>query len=47
MKFPRDASQRKVIKALEALGFKTVRVGNHISMRGSSRAAASWGHLVI
>ncbi len=32
MKFPRDAPQRKVIKALEILGFKIVRVGNHISM---------------
>ncbi len=32
MKFPRDASQRKVIKTFEALGFKIVRVGNHISM---------------
>jgi predicted RNA binding protein YcfA (HicA-like mRNA interferase family) len=32
MKFPRDAPKRKVIKALESLGFKIVRVGNHISM---------------
>ncbi len=32
MKFPRDAPQRKVIKTFEALGFKIVRVGNHISM---------------
>ncbi len=32
MKFPRDAPKRKVIKTLEILGFKTVRVGNHISM---------------
>jgi predicted RNA binding protein YcfA (HicA-like mRNA interferase family) len=32
MKFPTDAPQRKVIKAFEALGFKIVRVGNHISM---------------
>ena len=32
MKFPIDAPQRKVIKAFEALGFKTIRVGNHISM---------------
>ncbi len=31
-RFPRDASKRKVIKALEALGFKVIREGNHISM---------------
>lgn len=32
MKFPTDAPQRKVIKTFETLGFKIVRVGNHISM---------------
>ncbi len=32
MKFPRDAPQRKVIKVLEVLGFKIVRIGNHVSM---------------
>ena len=31
-KFPRDVPKRKVIKALEALGFETIREGNHISM---------------
>ena len=31
-KFPRDAPKRKVIKTLEALGFKIIREGNHISM---------------
>ena len=32
MKFPKDAPKRKVIKSLERLGFRTVRVGSHISM---------------
>jgi len=32
MKFPRDAPKRKVIKTFEKLGFKIIRVGNHISM---------------
>ena len=32
-KFPRDVPKRKVIKALEALGFAVIREGNHISMR--------------
>jgi predicted RNA binding protein YcfA (HicA-like mRNA interferase family) len=32
MKFPVDAPQQRVIKTFEKLGFKVVRVGNHISM---------------
>lgn len=31
-KFPVDAPIRKVIKALEQLGFRVVREGNHIAM---------------
>jgi len=31
-KFPVDAPIRKVIKALEQLGFHVVREGNHIAM---------------
>ena len=31
-KFPIDAPIRKVTRALENLGFKQVRIGNHISM---------------
>ena len=31
-KFPADAPLRKVIIALEHLGFKIVRYGNHIAM---------------
>lgn len=31
-KFPVDAPKRKVVKALEMLGFRTVREKEHISM---------------
>jgi predicted RNA binding protein YcfA (HicA-like mRNA interferase family) len=31
-KFPVDAPIKKVMKALEALDFKVIREGNHISM---------------
>ena len=32
MKFPKDAPKHKVVKTFEALGFKIVRMGSHISM---------------
>lgn len=32
MKFPKDVPRNKVIKIFENLGFKIVRIGNHISM---------------
>ena len=32
-KFPVDAPQERVIKALEQLGFVRVREGNHIALR--------------
>lgn len=32
MKFPREVPKQKAIKIFENLGFKIVRVGNHISM---------------
>ena len=32
-RFPSDAHKRRVIKALQALGFETVRKGNHVAMR--------------
>lgn len=31
-KFPVDAPKAKVVKALERLGFKLIREGNHIAM---------------
>ena len=31
-KFPVDAPQARVVKALERLGFRLVRTGNHIAM---------------
>jgi predicted RNA binding protein YcfA (HicA-like mRNA interferase family) len=31
-KFPIDAPNRKVVRALQALGFRLVREGNHIAM---------------
>ena len=37
VKFPVDAPKRKVVKALEILGFRTVREKEHISMvRGNT-----------
>ena len=32
MKFPKDVAKSKVIKTFEKLGFRLVRVANHIAM---------------
>jgi len=36
-KFPVDAPKQKVVKALEILGFRTVREEEHISMERENR----------
>jgi predicted RNA binding protein YcfA (HicA-like mRNA interferase family) len=33
MKFPQDVSQQRVIRTFESLGFRIIRVGNHIAMQ--------------
>ena len=35
-RFPVDAPKRKVVKALQCLGFHVVREGNHIAMARTS-----------
>jgi predicted RNA binding protein YcfA (HicA-like mRNA interferase family) len=40
-KFPVDAPNRRVIRALEALGFRLVREGNHIAMARSNADGTS------
>ena len=32
MKFPKDVAKRKVLEIFDNLGFKIVKIGNHISM---------------
>jgi len=36
VKFPHDAPKKKAIKTFEILGFRIVRIGNHISMERSN-----------
>ena len=40
-KFPVDAPNRRVVKALQALGFSVIREGNHISMERTNRDGTS------
>ena len=40
-RFPADAPKARVVSALEALGFRLVREGNHISMRRDHEGTAS------
>ena len=51
-KFPTDAPLRKVVAALEQLGFRIVREGNHIAMArknpdGSLTPLTLPNHLII
>ena len=39
-KFPTDAPRDRVIKALERLGFRLLREGNHISMERQNEDGA-------
>ncbi len=51
-KFPVDAPNRRVVRALEALGFRLVREGNHIAMArpnadGTSTALTMPNHPIL
>jgi len=40
-KFPIDAPNRKVVRTLQALGFRLVREGNHIAMERANADGTS------
>ena len=40
-KFPIDAPNREVVKALQALGFRLMREGNHIAMERANADGSS------
>jgi predicted RNA binding protein YcfA (HicA-like mRNA interferase family) len=46
-KFPVDASIRKVVKALQRLGFNIVREGNHIAMLRENSEEQNSGYTSI
>ncbi len=40
-KFPVDAPNRKVVKTLQVLGFRLVRIGNHVAMERKNKDGTS------
>ena len=41
-KFPVDAPKSRVVSALEALGFRVVREGNHVAMRRDTQGGSEF-----